>query len=479
MGSAPYDGGVLTRRSAVKLLGSAAASWSVPALGAARGADDFTGPPDARLEIGSVALEVAPRHVVRTTAYNGQVPGPLLRFKEGLPVTVEITNRSEHPEVVHWHGLFLPPDLDGATEEGTPFIAPGATTRMRFTPRPAGFRWFHTHTAAMNDLSRAQYGGQHGFLMIEPQVNPGAYDQEFFLALHDWRGHLLASDDGAMNPLYDISTINARTLGFGEPLRVKQGQRVLLHLLNSSPSEVHWVALAGHRLRVIALDGNPVPAPAAVSMLRLAPAERVCALVEMDNPGVWVLGEVRKHIQKAGMGVVLEYAGQSGEPQWRQPPNLVWDYGQFATSFSAGQTEPPENTPLIQVPLILESKFRGHGSMEAWTINGRSYPDSGIAPLQPGARYQLQFINRSLDDHPMHLHRHIFEPRTLDVPLKSAQDQTAPAAQVRGLKKDVILVTAQTQTTVEFTAGNPGNTLLHCHQQNHMDLGFMMLLRYA
>jgi hypothetical protein len=92
---------------------------------------------------------------------------------------------------------------------------------------------------AMENFSRAQYGGQHGFLLVEPRETPGRYDQEFFLALHDWNAHLLASDDGAMNPTYEVSTINGRTLGFGEPLRVRQGQNVLLHILNSSPTETH------------------------------------------------------------------------------------------------------------------------------------------------------------------------------------------------------------------------------------------------
>lgn len=461
---------MISRRSVAKVLGSAAASSCLPAF-----ARTFV-TPDYNLVIASVALEVSPRRFIRTTAYNGQIPGPVLRFKEGLPVTVEITNRSEHPEVVHWHGLFLPPDLDGAAEEGTPFIAPGGTTRVSFTSNPGGFRWYHTHTMAMNDLSRAQYGGQHGFLMIEPRVDSARFDQEFFLGLHDWDGHLLSSDDGAMNPIYDVSTINGKTMGFGEPLRVKQGQRVLLHILNSSPTEVHWVALAGHSLQVIALDGNPVTTPTKLSMLRLAPAERVCAIVEMDNPGVWVLGEVRKHVQMAGMAIVVEYAGQVGTPQWHQPLELEWDYGKFASSSSAEQ---PGSTPVTTVPLVLEAKFRGHGNMEGWTINGKSYPETAIAPLNKGERYRFQFINRSLDDHPMHLHRHNFELCTVDVPLKSVKGQHAQARELGGPVKDTVLVAAQTQTTVEFTANNPGDTLLHCHQQNHMDLGFMMLLHYA
>jgi FtsP/CotA-like multicopper oxidase with cupredoxin domain len=160
-------------------------------------------------------------------------------LKENQPVTIEVTNRTDRPEVVHWHGLFIPPNIDGATEEGTPLVAPNSSARYTFTPRPAGFRWYHTHTMAMNDFTQAQYSGQHGFLMIEPRADPARYDEEFFLALHDWDGYLLASDDGAMNPTYNVSTINGKAMGFGEPLRVKQGQRLLLHVLNSSPTEVH------------------------------------------------------------------------------------------------------------------------------------------------------------------------------------------------------------------------------------------------
>jgi FtsP/CotA-like multicopper oxidase with cupredoxin domain len=325
---------------------------------------------------------------------------------------------------------------------------------------------------AMNDLTRAQYSGQHGFLMIEPRDNPARYDQEFFLALHDWGGYLLASDDGAMNPSYAVATINGKAMGFGEPLRVKQGQRIVLHILNSSPTEVHWIALAGHSLQVVALDGNPVPTPRTVPMLRLAPAERVSALVEMNNPGVWVLGEVRKHVQALGMAVAVEYENSHGNARWEQPPDLIWNYEQLAAAQSTdSSTEPP-----IIVPLVFESKFRGHGAMEAWTINGNSYPDARVAPLIQGQRYRLQFINNSMDDHPLHLHRHSFELRSLGAPRAAAR---GTAKDIRGIIKDVVLVDSQTRAEVEFTADNPGATLFHCHQQNHMDLGFMMLFEYA
>jgi FtsP/CotA-like multicopper oxidase with cupredoxin domain len=460
---------VITRREMLQLSGMLAAAAPLGVL-----AQDLSAP-DYRLEIAPTTLELAPGRSLRTLAYNRQVPGPLLRMKEGRSVTVEVTNRSDRPEVVHWHGQFLPPAIDGAAEEGTPLIAPGATARYTFTPGPAGFRWYHTHTMAMNDLTRAQYGGQHGPLWIEPRDDPGRHDKELFLVLHDWRGRLTGSDDGAMNPVYAVSTVNGKALGAGEPLRVRTGEHLLLHILNSSPTEVHWVALAGHKLQVVALDGNPVSVPRSVPMLRLAPAERVCAIVVMDNPGVWIFGEVRRHVQAAGMGVVVEYADRAGAARWQQPDALAWDYGQFGSQQQDAQPADSGEGALQVVPLVFESKFRGHGAMEAWTINGRSWPDPAVPGLIAGRRYRLQFINRSNDDHPVHLHRHSFELRVLGVPLARGGGTLVP----RGILKDVVLVDAQTRAEVEFTADNPGDTLFHCHQQDHMDLGFMMLFKYA
>jgi FtsP/CotA-like multicopper oxidase with cupredoxin domain len=421
-------------------------------------------PADYTIDIAAFDLDVAARRTVKTIAYNRQVPGPLLRLKEGRPVTIDVTNQTGNSEVVHWHGLFLPPAVDGAMEEGTPMIPAGGRARYTFTPRPSGFRWYHTHVFAGKDLHKGQYTGEHGFLLIEPRDNAARYDQEIFLALHDWDGQLLASGDGAMDPVYEVSTINGRVLGFGEPLRVKSGERILLHILNSSPSEVHWIALAGHQFKVVALDGNPVPRPQVVPMLRLAPAERVSALVEMNHPGAWVMGEVRKHIMAAGMGIVIEYAGSSGKPQWDQPNQLTWDYLLFAAAGPA----PPPKPDTVTIPLVFESKFAGHGAMDHWTINGKSYPETASPALTAGQRYRLAFHNRSNNDHPVHLHRHSFELRKLP-----------GHSEIHGILKDVILLDAGTQVEVEFTADDPGPTLFHCHQQNHMDAGFMMLFHYA
>jgi FtsP/CotA-like multicopper oxidase with cupredoxin domain len=431
---------------------------------ALRGAAQNAAPsPDITLDIAPYLFEPSPKHKIQTVAYNAQVPGPLLRMKEGRELTVVVHNRSPDPEIVHWHGLTLPSAIDGAMEEGTPMIPAGASASYTFKPTPAGFRWFHTHTFAGKDRRKAQYGGQHGFLLIEPASNPGNYDQEIFLGLHDWNGHDMASDDGSMDPMYDVSTINGKMLGFGAPIRVKQGQRILFHILNSSPTEVHWIAFSGHRFEVIALDGNTVPRSQKVDMLRLAPAERASVIVEMNAPGIWILGEVRKHVQAAGMGIVIEYAGASGKPIWQQPEDLIWNYRQFAS------TEPTQPSPdVTRINLAFDSKFQGHGSPELWRINGRSYPQTEEPILEKGRRYRLVMKNLSSDDHPMHLHRHRFEVRQVD-----------GSPEMSGLMKDVVLVPAKSTAEFEFTADNPGKTLFHCHQQNHMDLGFMMVFRYA
>jgi FtsP/CotA-like multicopper oxidase with cupredoxin domain len=456
--SNPSDSRRIDRRSLLKLTALAAGSLAASRATAAFADADYS------LEIGPCSLEVAPHRFLKTIAYNGQVPGPLLRLKEDRNVTIDVTNNSPNNEVVHWHGLFLPSAIDGSMEECTPHIPPGGHARYTFTPQPAGFRWFHTHTMAGKDMSRGLYSGQYGLLLVEPKENPARYDREFFLELHDWNGQFLGSDDGAMDPVYNTSTINGKTLGFGEPLRVKAGEQVMLHLLNSSATDLHWIALAGHSLRIVALDGNPVPQQRTVPMLRLAPAERVCAIVEMNNPGVWILGEVRRHIQSAGMGIVVEYEGRNDKPRWDQPQRLDWNYTQFASADPA----PSRNPAVIEVPLRIEEKFMGHGSPYRWTINGRSFPETESLLLKTGQRYRLIFDNRSHDDHPLHLHRHLFDLRRI-----------AGGPELQGVMKDTVLVDSGTQVEVEFTADHPGPTLLHCHQQSHMDMGFMMVLRYA
>jgi len=416
---------------------------------------------DIKLEIAPLDLEIAPGKVVHTVAYNGRVPGPLIRWPEDKPIVIDVVNRSAVPEIVHWHGQNIPSEMDGAVEQGSPMIPPGTQFRYSFTPRPAGFRWYHTHAFAGHDLKRGTYTGQFGCFYIEPKSDPGAYDQEIFLTLHDWNPYLAGGGDSSMDAAYDYSTIDGRMLGYADPVKVREGQRVLLRVLNASASVIHWLALAGHEMTVTAMDGNPVPATTSIPAIRLGPAERVDVLVTMNHPGIWILGETRNEMRKAGMGTVIEYANQQGKPRWIDPPETLWDYRRFANAHATIQQ------PDQVFPLRFESKFHGQGALATWTINGKSFPHTDPIMLKAGQRYRLQMVNRSGDDHPLHLHRHTFEVASFN------------AQPLSGLYKDVVVVSANGTVEADFTANNPGASLFHCHNQTHMDFGFMTLLRYV
>jgi FtsP/CotA-like multicopper oxidase with cupredoxin domain len=421
--------------------------------------------PDFTLDIAELEWELAPKKKIRTTAYNGQVPGKLLRLTEGKPVTIDIQNHLNHPEIVHWHGQSIPSNVDGSMEEGTPMIPSGGRARIQFTPRPSGLHWYHTHTAANRDLTRGLYSGQFGVLLVEPRDQPGDYDQEQFLVLHEWEPYFAASDDGSQEIGYRYASINGRMLGHSDPIQVRRGQRVLFHVLNASATLKHWLALPGHWFQVVALDGRPVPTPAKVDRLRLGPAERITALVTMDHPGVWILGETDANLRNAGMGTVVEYAGAPGEskpggPRWAEGSSRPWDYSAFGAPRA-------EIKPDVTIPLVFTSKFQGHGALNRWMINGKSFPEPLSLVFKQGLRHRLVFDNRSMDDHPVHLHRHGFELVSIN---------GAPTA---GVFKDVVIVKAGTTVEADLVADNPGDTLFHCHQQDHMDLGFMALFHYV
>src|SRR5713226_1510416 len=154
---------------------------------------------DYKLHIKTSPVEIAPKRIISAITYNGQFPGPLLRFREGRQVTIDIHNDTDTPEQLHWHGQKLSVDVDGAAEEGTPFIPAQGKRRIAFTPSPAGFRFYHTHNRAGANLAAGQYGGEVGPVYIEPAQEPGKYDREVFLVLKEFeptfsRGGDMAQD---------------------------------------------------------------------------------------------------------------------------------------------------------------------------------------------------------------------------------------------------------------------------------------------
>lgn len=454
--------------------------------------------PDYTLHIKTSPIEIAPKRIISAITYNGQFPGPLLRFKEGRRVTVDIYNDTDTPEQLHWHGQKVAVDVDGAAEEGTPFIPAQGKRRITFTPGPAGFRFYHTHNRAGASLAAGQYGGEVGPVYIESAEEPGSYDREVFLVLKEFepsfsRGGDMAQDflspaepseelkkigEAAMKASlakgmphgYEVGyrsfTINGRMLGHGEPIRVKQGERVLFHVLNGSATEIRSLALPGHSFEVVALDGNPVPNPTSVPVLWLGTAERISAIVHMTHPGVWILGDLADDDRRHGMGIVVEYVGSTGNAQWIAPPAFKWNYARFAKPGATALS--PDET----FEMTFAKDNAAEEGFNRWTINSIAYPMTGeIVPaafhLKTSKRYRLRMRNASDDIHPIHLHRHSFELTSL------AGKPTA------GILKDVVMLGGYQEAEVDFVADNPGLTLFHCHQQLHMDFGFMTLFDYV
>lgn len=438
---------------------------------------------DYTLRIAPVTVELDRSHILSTIGYNGAAPGPVLRMRESHQVSIDIINDTDTPELVHWHGMLIPPEVDGTEEEGSPLVPPHGRRRFQLTPAPAGSRWYHSHAMAMDDLHKGAYTGQFGFVYVEGRSNPGQYDQELFLALRDWEPFFTSTMDDDDDNTHDgpllekpptlntgpdglevgsvIYSINDKALGAGDPIRVREGQRLLIHFLNASTIENRRIALVGHKMKVMALDGNAVPVPQVLDSIFIGAGERIDVVIEMNNPGVWMLGSTEKMIRESGLGVIVEYAGQHRRFPWIDPPKAPWDY----TIFGNPSSDSP--APQQTIEMIFEKIPGGAGKFNLWLINGKPYPHEREFVLQQGTRYRLIMRNRTDDAHPMHLHRHLWELAEIN------------GKGTRGIIKDTVVVPYYGRAVVDFTADQPGLALFHCHLQQHMDFGFKALFRYT
>ena len=191
----------------------------------------------------------------------------------------------------------------------------------------------------------------------------------------------------------------------------------------------------------------------------------------MNHPGVWIMGDLDDDDRRHGMGIVVEYAGakgkgQAGKAQWIAPPPHRWNYALFAKPDATAA--PPDHT----IDMIFAKDNAAEDGFNRWTINGMAYPMSSLPMptpfhLKQGKRYRIRMRNASDDIHPIHLHRHSFELTRL------AGKSTA------GILKDVVMLGGYQEAEIDFAADNPGLTLFHCHQQLHMDFGFMTLFDYV
>ncbi|MBI4638636.1 MAG: multicopper oxidase family protein [Candidatus Rokubacteria bacterium] len=455
------------------------------------------------LEAREVPWELAPGRIIKAMAYNGQVPGPEIRAREGERLRVVLKNALSEPTTVHWHGVDVPNAMDGVPGITQPPVQPGETFVYEFDARPAGTRWYHTHFQEHHQLDL----GLAAPLVIEPAgPEPMTYDREVTLVLDDWvtgaapplpaTREGVAGGRGSMGGMmggggmggrgmggmmggmmrggrmmggghertYDTMTINGKAWPATAPLRVRKGERVRLRLINASAEHTHVVRLAGHRLHVTHTDGNPLVAPVEVDALPIAPSERYDVVVVGERPGAWFLQCLAPGHAEAGERLAMFYDGHEAKPPEPAADRLgdldLWQYDRGR----GRDVLPPVRGATRSFDLTLSGGMMGS---DVWTINRKVYPNTDPLPLRRGDRARVRFANMSMEAHPMHLHGQSF--RVLAV---NGARRAAP------LIKDSVDVDAHMGAVVlEFTAHNPGDWFLHCHKPIHMEGGMIALVK--
>lgn len=502
---APGDRG-LSRRRFLSLAGQAGLSTLVLSAGGSlllpRPGRAAQSPATGRVrEIALVAKEtrweLAPGKVIKAWAYNGRVPGPEIRLREGERVRIILKNELPEPTTIHWHGVDVPNPMDGVPGVTQAPAKPGETFIYEFEARPAGTRWYHTHFQEHKQLDLGLYAP----LIIEPaEADPFPYDREYTLVLDDWatgtgrplpstregtagarggmggmmgggmggmmgRGGMGGMMGGGQHPAYDTMTINGKAYPATEPLRVRKGERVRLRLINASADHTHVIRLAGHRLKVTHTDGNPLVQPAEVDAVPIAPSERYDVQFAADRPGAWFLYCAEPGHPGAGEQVAMLYEGHEGRTP-EEPIEGITDLSLWRYGIGRGREVLPAPTTGRQPEFSL-TLSGGMMDSDAWTINGKQYPRTDPLQVRRGDLVRVRFSNMSMEAHPMHLHGQSFKVLAVN-----GRRLATP------IVKDSVDVEAHMGAVdIEFTAHNPGDWFFHCHKPMHMEGGMITLAK--
>ena len=256
------------------------------------------------LAVGVVKWNILPDVQVGAYAYNGQVPGPLIRVQAGDKVRVRVKNDLPDPTSVHWHGLTIPNAQDGAAGVTQPPIKPGETFTYEYTvPNAPGTYFYHTHVEG----DRQQALGLYGALIIDDLAAQRDVSQEYIVELGEWRvmnGQTFpAMDFDGMLP--NFFTINGKSYPATETIKAKVGDRILFRFIGSGQF-IHPMHIHGGPFEIVATDGNPVPEGARLKKdtVLVGPGERYDVVWTAREPGKWLLHcHINHHITNDGAEV--------------------------------------------------------------------------------------------------------------------------------------------------------------------------------
>ncbi|MBK8009241.1 MAG: multicopper oxidase family protein [Rhizobiales bacterium] len=472
---APNATGLLNRRQLVAGASSALALAAIPRARASAPAREFVLTPQA----GRARLFTADGPQTEVWAYNALVPGPEIRIKQGERLRVRVDNRLAEQTTVHWHGIRVPNAMDGVPHLTQKPIAPGESFVYEFDCPDAGTFWYHPHQRSHEQVGR----GLSGALIVEEPA-PYRADRDVTWLVGDWR---LGRDGSAIEDfggLHDIShdgrlgnvtTINGRTL---DRFEVRAGERVRLRLINAASARTFGFHFAGHRPQIIALDGQPVaPHEAEDGRIILGPAMRADVVIDMTaKPGDRFAVSDRADPRDSFRLFDLAYSDAAPlrtkfDAVAALPANPLAepDLGsaeRHHVVLDGGMMSRMESAVVDGKRVDIRSMFRS-GLM--WAINGVSSRDHVHEPmftLAKGRTYLFEIENRSMWNHPMHLHGHSF--RLLSV-------NGTPRPHREWL--DTVLLRPRERAEIAFVADNPGDWMFHCHNLEHQLGGMMGMVR--
>ena len=423
------------------------------------------------LKVGKVVIDLAGT-LVNTWGYNGVVPGPEIRIKEGQTLRALVKNTLPDPTLVHWHGISLINSMDGTQLAQLP-IDPGSRFDYEFVVPESGTHWYHSHFGKQADK------GLYGPLIVEPHTETLSYDREYTLILDDWSDGVdirkVVADVGIKSArpknyrqffqekivehisfggrAYPFILVNARPPADPSEFKVRRGDRVRLRIINAAADTGFRFAVAGHRMMVTHSDGMAVK-PVFVDSLRIGMAERYDVIIDANAPGVWQIGVLPEG--KRGFGrAVLRYmdAATAAPPPDMQPVELnqrllTYDDLICAVTPKVARSSKPDriyNMTLHHTNIHVDGLAKG-------------------APIVVSAGDLVRFNirNETAKWHPMHLHGHHFHIGNSG----------------RALKDTVNIPARGGESTWDWRADNPGKWMVHCHNLYHMKDGMMRSIFY-
>lgn len=408
--------------------------------------------------------ELVPGYQTDVLGFNGLIPAPEIRCRQGKKVTIVFTNKLDEPTTIHWHGLRIPIEMDGVPFLSQPPIKPGETFVYSFIPPDAGTFWYHPHVNSVKQLGMGLVG-----LIIVDESSPVAFSQERSLILKhwhlgskgEWKSRMIPRYSARMGTPGEWGTVN----GEHNPLyELSAGKSTRIRIANVDNTITYPVVVEGAEAWIIAIDGNPVSKPYLLTSHKMGPGMRLDIAFISPNPGDIVSVRYLKGRFPFELCQFVSVASQDGQLD-RSLPKLPLN-----------PIPLPDINNADTVDFVFEwegaltpSTKDGHAVPNFWLMNRRAWegmsagniPDP-IASLRLGKSYIFTMKNLTQYHHPIHLHGHTFLVLELD---------DKPLAMP--FHTDTVLLGKNGTAKVALVADNPGRWMYHCHVIEHMKTGLM------